>query len=168
MKTSSETCQDWGFRLIAQQGKELGNKDVDRSWQVEKSYEDQDDQEAGIEASIAICEAAYGSFVNQIGSSAPNLTRATCVEIQASNVEAVMSPSCSNVEKSGDHVCSAISTIAHSWSDVVKQTTTHSATSSLSKVSLTSRPTCSSAEVKKIMQEAAARAAEVILKDIRR
>ena len=91
-----------GFRFIDQQGKELGNKDVDRSWQVEESYEDQDDQEAGIEASIAICEASYGSFVNQIGSRAPNLTRATCVEIQASNVEA-LSP-VSNVEKSGDHV----------------------------------------------------------------
>ena len=152
-----------GFRLIDQQGKELGNKDVDRSWQVGEDYEDQDDQGEGIEASIAICEAAYGSWINQIRSREPSLTRETCVESQASECD--KSSPIQNVEKSGEHVVSSSSA---TWTDVVKKNTiTHSTTTSATRVPLTSRPTCAATEVRKIMQEAAERAAKAMIREVR-
>ena len=146
-----------GFRLIDQKDKEIGNKELDRSWQVE-DYEDHDDQEAGIEESIAICERAYGSFMAK-----PHLTRATSVEIQAGNVGTVMSPS-PNVDSQSS--VSKTTAQSDSWSEVGKKNTL--TTPSATRVPLTSRPTCFSTEVKKIMQEAAERAAQVILKDVRK
>ena len=144
-----------GFRLIDQKNQEIGNKDVDRSWQIEADHEDQDDHEAGIEECMAICERVYGSFIGLVsGKLTP--TRATSVKIGT-----VMSPSPTVDQKNP-------TAHSESWTDIVKKTPTHSATTSSAKVSLTSRPTCSSFEVKKIMREAAERAAQVILEDVRR
>ena len=60
-----------GFRLVDDKGKEIGNKDLDRSWEVEKDYaeEEDHDEDKEIEELIGVCERAYGSFMSDSGRS---------------------------------------------------------------------------------------------------
>ena len=141
-----------GFRLIDQKDNEIGNKDVDRSWQVEEEYEDQEDQEAGIDESIAVCDQAYGSLICLILEKSAQ-TRATSVDSQVGNVES-RSPNNKSTAQSD------------SWSDIVKKKTTTNPTST--RISLTARPTLSPGEVQKIMKEAAQRAEQVVREALRK
>ena len=110
------------------------------------------------------------------------MTRATCVENQA-NVQTVMSPS-PDVSGSSSHSSSATlvsgsgnvdsqgtnSNLGNqcSWSEVVKKTSTHPTMTSAAKGAISSRTMSTSLDVKKIMADAAERAANIIIQDMRK
>ena len=112
------------------------------------------------------------------------MTRATCVENQA-NVQTAMSPS-PDVSVSSPVLVSSSASLVYgpgnvdsqgtnsnlgnqsSWSEVVKKTSTHPTMTSATKGAISSRTTSTSLDVKKIMADAAERAANIILQDMRK